>query len=574
MAELRELAAEPSTKRVFRRFWPYLRPHRVIVSGAVLASLASTAAVVAIAPVIGWGVDAVTDRDRSRLWWAVVVLVAVVVARMLLLRQSEVLLSRAGERTIRGLRDLVVERLAAAPLRFLEAHRTGDLLRRSTGEIADLTLFLRDQLPNLIGITLTVILTIGLLLVYSWLLTLLLVALFLPLAAGVLLWFNAGAAGTFGRQAASDATMTATFTETLTAHEALVAPGRPDEWVRRFRGDNDELRAANERAIDTQCRLELFAALEGLATAALLLLGVWLVRGGHLGVGTVVVFVVATRNLFENLLALSGLAGQAQQARVGLARLVDLLTVLPPVGAPPPATTLDASTTADATVVVGGGLPERGELAAEGLTFAYGDTDVVRDVSVAFPPGDRAGLIGVTGSGKTTLAKLLTGLYEPDSGVVRFGGVDLRTVHPAEVRARIVLVPQQVHLISGTLAENLALTPGTPDRDAMRDAVARLGLTDWVDGLDGGLDADLGARGERLSAGERQIVGLLRAALVDPPVLVLDEATADLDPQAAQRLEDAVERLRPGRTLLVIAHRPTTIERLPRTVRVEAGRLS
>lgn len=556
------LAEEPSTKGVFRRFWPYLRPHRVIVFGAMLASLASTAAVVAIAPVIGWGVDAVTDHDRSRLWWAVAVLAVVVVARMLLLRQSEVLLSRAGERTIRGLRDLVVERLAAAPLRFVEAHRTGDLLRRSTGEIADLTLFLRDQLPNLIGVTLTVVLTTGLLLVYSWLLTLLLIALFLPLAVGVLGWFNAGAAGTFGRQAASDAAMTATFTETLTAHEALVAPGRPDEWVRRFRRDNDELRTANERAIDAQCRLELFGALEGLATAALLLLGVWLVRGDHLGVGTVVVFVLATRNLFESLLTLSGIAGQAQLARVGLARLVDLLTVLPPVAAPPDGAAADA------------GLPARGDLTARGVTFAYGDTDVVRNVSVTFPPGDRAGLIGVTGSGKTTLAKVLTGLYEPDSGVVCFGGVDLRTVHPAQVRERIVLVPQQVHLIGGTLAENLALTPGAPDRAAMEGAVAQLGLTDWVDGLDGGLDADLGTRGERLSAGERQIVGLLRAALVDPPVLVLDEATADLDPQAARRLEDAVERLRPGRTLLVIAHRPTTVERLPRTVRVEAGRLS
>ncbi|THJ25115.1 ATP-binding cassette domain-containing protein, partial [Candidatus Frankia alpina] len=154
-----------------------------------------------------------------------------------------------------------------------------------------------------------------------------------------------------------------------------------------------------------------------------------------------------------------------------------------------------------------------------------------------------------------------------------YGGVDLRTASPEQVRARIVLIPQQVHIISGTLAENLALTPGAPDRAAMQRAVELLGLTEWVARLPGGLDADLGARGERLSAGERQIVGLLRAALVDPSVLVLDEATADLDPEVAGRLETAVDRLRSGRTLIVIAHRPATIERLPRTVRVEAGRL-
>ncbi|EIV91081.1 ABC transporter ATP-binding protein [Frankia sp. QA3] len=560
MAEIRVLAEEPSTAGVFRRFWPYLRPHRAIMSAALLASVASTAAVVAVASAIGWGVDAVTTGDRAQLWWAVALLVGVVLARLVLLRWSEVLLSEAGERTIRGLRDLVVERLARAPLRFIEAHRTGDLLRRSTGEIADLTLFLRDQLPNLLGVALTVGLTTVMLLVYSWLLSLLLIALFLPMAIAVLAWFNRASPETFGRQAAADAAMTATFTESLTAQEALVAPGRPDEWVRRFRRDNDELLAANDRAVAVQGRLELFGLIEGLATAVLLGLSVWLVRAGQLSVGTVVVFVIATRNLFESMLALSGLAGEAQLARVGLARLVDLLDALPPAD-PRPASTPD--------------LPPRGDLVAERLRYAYAQgADVVRDVSVAFPAGDRASLVGVTGSGKTTLAKLLAGLYAPDAGTVSYGGIDLRTASPEQVRSRIVLIPQQVHIITGTLAENLALAPGTPDRAAMARAVDLLGLTEWVARLPGGLDADLGARGARLSAGERQIVGLLRAALVDPPVLLLDEATADLDPEVAGRLETAVDRLRSGRTLVVIAHRPATIARLPRTVRVEAGRLS
>lgn len=562
MAEIRVLAEHPSTARVFRRCWPYLRPHRAIVAGALLANVASSAAVVGIAPAIGLGVDAVTDHDEGRLWWAVALMVVLVVARMLLLRWSEVLLSAAGERIIRALRELVVDRLARAPLRFVEAHRTGDLLRRSTGEISDLTLFLRDQLPNLLGFGLTVALTTVLLLVYSWLLALLLLALFVPLAVVVMLWFNRAAPGAFGRQAAVDAAMTATFTESLNAHEALVAPGRPQEWVRRFRVDNDELLGAGDRTIAVQTRLELFGMIEGLATAALLLLSVWLVRGGHLSVGTVVVFVVATRNLFESMLTLSGLAGQAQLARVGLARLTDLLGALEPTDRP-----LGAPG-------AGGELPPRGDLVADGLRFGYSaGEDVLRDVSVTFPAGDRAGLVGVTGSGKTTLAKLLTGLYDPDAGTVRYGGVDLRTADPDQVRARIVLIPQQVHIITGTLAENLALAPGGPDRAAMRRAVDLLGLGEWTERL-GGLDADVGMRGSRLSAGERQIVGLLRAALVDPPVLLLDEATADLDPDAARRLETAVERLRPGRTLVVIAHRPTTIERLPRIVRVESGRLN
>ncbi|GAA3628050.1 ABC transporter ATP-binding protein [Kineosporia mesophila] len=558
MPDIRLLAEVAPTHRIFRRFWPYLRPHRAILGSALLASLLSTAAVVGIAPVIGWGVDAVTAGDATRLGWAVAVMVALVVARLVLLHRSAVLLSEAGERVIRYLRDLVVERLAGAPLRFVEAHRTGDLLRRSTGEIADLTLFLRDQLPNLISLGLTVVLTTGLLLVYSWLLALLLIALFLPLAVGVVLWFNRSAAGIFGHRAAADAMMTATFTETLNAHEALVAPGRPQEWVRRFRADNDELLAVSDDTVRVQNRLELFGLVEGLATAALLMLSVWLVRDGHLGVGTVVVFVLATRNLFESLLTFAALAGQAQLARVGLARLVDLLEALPSSSSEP-----------------GEPPPPRGDLVAEGLRFGYtDDADVLHGVCVTFPAGERTGLVGATGSGKTTLVKLLAGLYEPDVGRVRYGGVDLRHLDPSDLRRRIVLVPQQVHIITGTLAENLALAPGSPDRSDMRRAVGLLGLDDWVDRWPEGLDADLGARGDRLSAGERQIVGLLRAALVDPAVLLLDEATADLDPETAERLEAAVERLRAGRTLIVIAHRASSIERLPRVVRVVDGRLA
>ncbi|OAA24377.1 ABC-type multidrug transport system, ATPase and permease component [Frankia sp. EI5c] len=586
MAEARLLTEEPDTAGALRRGWVYLRPHRALLALALLVTVASTAAVVGIAPVVGRGVDAVIDRDRTALWWSVGALAVVVLARLLLLRWSELLLARAGERVVQDLRDLVVERLAGAPLRFVEAHRTGDLLRRATGEIADLALFIREQVPNLLGIGLTVVLTTILLIVYSPLLALMLIVLFLPAAFAVIWWFNRVAGRAFGRQATADAAMTATFTETLAASEALVVVGRPGEWVERFRRDNDELLRASNGTIGAQNRLELFNLLEGLATAALLLLSVWLARAGHLGVGAVVVFVLATRNLFEGIAGLSRLIGQLQTARVGVARLIDLLDATDTSATGSSATETSATGSsatetsasgvpADSASAGGGSLPARGELAATELRFGYGTAgdDVLRGVSVSFPAGDRAGLVGTTGSGKTTLAKLLCGLYQPDSGAVTFGGVDLSTVSPAEIRSRIVLVPQQVHIITGSLAENLALAPGEPDRAAMERAVTALGLGEWVSGLPGGLDASVGARGELLSAGERQIVGLLRAALVDPPVLVLDEATADLDPEVARRLETAVEHLRPGRTLIVIAHRQSTIDRLPRRVGLAAGRI-
>ncbi|SQD99713.1 ABC transporter related [Parafrankia sp. Ea1.12] len=581
MAEVRLLADEPDVRRAARGALRHLRPHRRILVLAIMGTIASTASLVAIAPVVGRGVDAVLAHDRTALWVSVTLLVVVVLARLLLLRWSEVVLARAGERIVHDLRDLVVERLASAPLRFVEAHRTGDLLRRATGEIADLSLFIREQLPNLLGLALTVVLTTAVLIVYSPLLSLVLVLLFLPAAVGVIRWFNASAKVVFGRQAAADAAMTATFTETLAAGEALVVAGRPGEWVNRFRRDNDELLRASNATIGAQNRLELFNLLEGLATAVLLLLSVWLARAGHLGVGTVVVFVLATRNLFDGMMGLSRLVGELQTAKVGLARLADLLGATEAAQTAEAAETAEAARTAEAAHAAEAAgtagtaravLPPRGELVANGVRFGYAEgDDVLRGVSVRFPAGDRAGLVGSTGSGKTTLAKLLCGLYQPDAGLVTFGGVDLRTVPAAEIRRRIVLVPQQVHIITGTLAENLALAPGEPDRAAMERAVEALGLTEWVAGLSGGLDASVGSRGELLSAGERQLVGLVRAALVDPPVLLLDEATADLDPAVARRLETAVERIRPGRTLIVIAHRQSTIDRLPRRVRLASG---
>ncbi|GAY08793.1 ABC transporter ATP-binding protein [Pseudonocardia sp. N23] len=557
MAEVRVLTDEPSTRHILGRTWPYLRPHRWAIGLALVVTIGSTLAVVLIAPAIGRGVDAVVAGDRAGLWWAVGLLVGLIVGRLLLLRTSELLLTRAGERVVREMRDTAVERLANAPLRFIEAHRTGDLLRRTTGEIADLAQFVRGDLPNLLGVVITLVATTVVLAFYSWLLTLMLLVLFLPAAYLVMKWFEKAAGPAFGGQAAAEATLAATFTETLSARETLQATGGMAVWRRRLDRDNDAVVGASSRTVAVLNRLEVVALLEGIATAALLALGVWLVGTDRIGLGTLVTFVLATANLFQSVVAMSQLVGDYQAARIGLARLHDLLG----------ATHVEPPTSA-AT------LPARGAIEVDGLRYSYlADTDVLHGVDVVIPHGDRVGLVGETGSGKTTLAKLITGLYQPDLGAVRFAGVDIGQVDTAELRRRVVLVPQQVHMITGTIADNLALAPGDPDRVAMLGAVEALGLGEWVDGLDDGLDTDVGVRGDQLSAGEQQLVGLIRAALVDPAVLVLDEATANLDPATASRIEEAVDRLRQERTLIVIAHREATIDRLPRVVRLDAGRV-
>jgi ATP-binding cassette, subfamily B, bacterial len=568
VAEVRLLSEEPPTRGVYGRFGPYLRPHRTRILLALLTTALSTAAVVAIAPVIGAAVDAVLDRDRDGLWFAVVALVVLTLARFVLLAAAELQLTTVGEDVVRGLRELVVRRLASAPLRFIEAHRTGDLLRRGTGEIADLAQFVRASLPDLLGVAIALSLTVVVLAVHSLLLTGIVLVVFVPAAVLVLRWFDRDADDAFGAQAASDATMTAQFTELVTAREALRANGGVTARLLRFGGANDRVLVTAGRTVAVRNRLEGMTLLEGLSTAVLLVLGVWLVSVDAISVGTVVVFVLATRNLFEGMMSLSELLAELQMVRTGLARLHDLLDATAPGDDSPGGGAAGEKTAA-------GAAPARGELTATGLEYRYvGDVAVLRDVSVELPEGSRTGLVGHTGSGKTTLAKILSGLYRPDRGTVRFGGVDLAELAESELRRAIVLVPQRVHMIDGTVADNLALAPTEPDRDAMARAVADLGLTEWVAGLPEGLDSPVGPRGERLSAGEQQIVGLVRAALVDPAVLILDEATADIDPRTSERLEQAVERLRRGRTLVVIAHREATIARLPRLVRLSGGSVS
>jgi ATP-binding cassette, subfamily B, bacterial len=558
MAEVPGLAEQPDLRRVLRRSLPFLRPHRRVIVLSIVVSLASTLAVVLIAPAVGFATDALLDRDLQRFWTGIGALVVIVLSRKVLLRRAEILLTEAGERFVRDLRERAVRQLSAAPLRFVEAHRSGELLRRTTSEITDMAGFIRSDLPDLVAAVFTIGLTAAVLLTYSPLLTLAVTVVFAVPALLISKWFNRDAGEVYGKEAAAEATVVATFTEGLAAAEMLQTTGASERWLARASRDSATFLDSVRGLVRVSNRLHGIVLIECVTTAVLVLLAGWLAARGEISVGTVVVFVLASRALFESLTRIVQLVSQFQDSRVALARLLDLLA----------RTATPAQGSAEVEP------PARGELVARDVTYSYvAGVRVLHGVSVAFRPGTRTGLAGRTGSGKSTLAKLLTGLYAPDTGSVHFAGHDLAAVPASVLRQRIVLVPQQVHVVAGTLLDNLALTPGSPDRARIERAVSDLGLTSWVDRLPDGLLTDLGARGENLSAGERQLIGLVRAALVDPAVLVLDEATADIDPETAERIEQALELLRTDRVLLVIAHREATLRRLGNIVHLDAGRV-
>jgi len=300
----------------------------------------------------------------------------------------------------------------------------------------------------------------------------------------------------------------------------------------------------------------MIAFAQALALAAVLVVGGYLERHGRVTVGTVVAFALYLISLFDPFARLGDWYSEFQSGRAALAKISSLLAE--------PATVLGGT----------GALPAGGALRAESVTFAYGDSaPAVVDVSLTVAAGEHLALVGATGAGKSTFAKLLVRAYDPQQGSVSLGGTDLRDATLDALRSRIVFVPQEGHLFSGSIADNVRL--GRPDAtdDEVREALRSIGALSRVEALPDGIATDVRSRGVRLSSGERQLVSIARVALVDPAVIVLDEATSSLDPRTEAAVEHALSVLARGRTVITIAHRLSTAERADRVAVMEHGHL-
>jgi ATP-binding cassette subfamily B protein len=348
--------------------------------------------------------------------------------------------------------------------------------------------------------------------------------------------------------------------EGLSGVRVIQAFTREESTVRRFGEYNRAQRDANIRATRISCCY--FPVVEGsgvLTMAVVAGVGGVLVHDGVITVGVVAAFFFYLTGLFEPINQISQLFNLVQQAGAGLEKVCRLLDTPSPVQEHPDAVEL----------------PDSGALKLEldAVSFGYGpDLPLVVDaVSVVVAPGERLALVGPTGAGKSTLAKLIARFYDPTSGTVRLGGTDLRDVTWRSLRQRIVVVPQEGHLFGGTILDNVRL--GRPDAtdDDVADALRSLGAYDRFASLPEGLATEVSQRGSRLSAGERQLVSLARAFLSDPQVLILDEATSNLDPGTEVEVEDALQKLMWGRTVVVVAHRLSTAKRADRVAVVDSG---
>jgi ABC-type multidrug transport system fused ATPase/permease subunit len=395
--------------------------------------------------------------------------------------------------------------------------------------------------------------------VYSWQLTLVVLASFLPVII-VIRVFQRKLAGAYGAVRKRVGTMLAVVGESVVGAEVIRAYGVAGRTSSRL----DDAVTAHRRAQTYALRTSVtsFSAGEiaaGLATASVVVVGVVMGVGGDLTVGKLTAFLFLVTLFVQPVQIATEVLNEAQNAIAGWRRVLDVLDTPTDVADPPDGVDLPAG-------------PVRVRFA--NVRFAYPDgPDVLSDVDLTIAAHTRVAVVGETGSGKTTFAKLLTRLMDPTGGAVLLSDVDLRRLRFGSLRRRVVLVPQDGFLFDATVAENVRFArPDLTDAD-LGLAFVELGLTDWVAGLPAGLDTPVGERGEALSVGERQLVSLARAYVADPDLLVLDEATSAVDPATEVRLQRTLDAVTRGRTTIAIAHRLSTAEAADEVIVFDAGRV-
>ena len=556
---IEETLTRHDATQVLRRLRPYLRPYRGRIVLSILLLIGQTSCLLAGPALVRHGIDAgLRAHDSGALNLSALIYLFAAIAGLFFGRAVIRMVAKVGEAFLRDLRSRVFRHLMSLGMDFFEREKTGKLVARMTSDM--------DALQELVQMGLVMFVQNGLLFVgailviflMSWKLALCTLVVVPPVVIASR-WFRKASNKAYLLVRDRIGQNLSTLQEGLAGVRVVQAFARERAFTRRFQETNEAQYDANIETVRISAKYFPIVEFAGVTGIALIVgIGGAFVSAEIVTVGTVAAFVLYLNNLFEPIQQLSQLYNTLQQAGAALQKLFELLDEPPSIAERPGAVDL----------------PEEGGLELEHVSFGYGGEDVLHDISLRVPLGERLALVGPTGAGKSTLAKLIARFYDPRQGNVEYADVDLRDATLRSLRERIVVVPQEGFLFAGSVRDNVIV--GKPDAtdDEVHDAIAALGLGDRFDAFPDGLETEVRERGSRLSAGEKQLVSLVRAALADPALLVLDEATSSLDPGTERTVERALGRLTEGRTVVVVAHRLSTAARADRIAVVDDGHVA
>lgn len=553
-----------------RQTWAAVRrlagPHRGLALAALLTAVAATAVYLVTAPVLGRIVDQVIEnRPTSDLTGPITLLVVIALVYALLSMVSVVLVARLGEQILAELRERFIERALDLPLEQVESAGSGDLTSRVTNDVSVISKGIREALPSFSRAALTIGLTLVGLAVLDWRFALAALCA-APIQIWTVRWYLHTAPPLYAKQRVAVGDLQQELLDSISGAGTVRAFG-----LRRAHLDKVTARSGHSVALTlaaVRLQTRFFARLnlaELIGLSAVLITGYFLVDRGEVTVGAASAAALYFANLFNPINVALASIDEAQAAAASLARLVGVIDI----AAEPAPAEVGADVGAESAPA-----PRPAPVEIDGVGHAYvPNHDVLDDVSLALAAGEQVAVVGTSGAGKTTLAKLVAGVHRPTRGRIRLAGVDTRDLGPRGVRRTVALITQEVHVFAGPLAADLRLArPEATDED-LHAALAAVGASEWVALLPEGPATVVGDGGHSLTVAQAQQLALARLLLVDPPVAILDEATAEAGSAGARILEEAAARAMSGRTALIVAHRLTQAASADRVVVLDSGRV-